>query len=94
MAACNQLQDTLKRKLAVAKAARGYSWQDIAAIMTRCGVPISANHLMAKMSRGSFKATEFLLLMRLLGMHSIELGDVEIPELDEALLELESKRHE
>jgi len=92
MAARHPLQDTLKRKVAAAKAARGYSWQDIAAIMTRCGVPISANHLMAKMSRGSFKATEFILLMRALGLRFVDLCDVEVPGLPEAIRELERGR--
>jgi hypothetical protein len=92
MATRNPLQDMLKRKVAAAKAARGYSWQDIARIMNRCGMPISANHLAAKMSRGSFKATELVLLLRALGIRFLDLCDVEVAGLEEAVREIERGR--
>ena len=86
------LQETLKRKVAAAKAAKGYSWNDIAAVMTRCGSPITANNLMAKMSRGGIKATELVLIMRLLGHRFIDLSDVDIPSLDGAIRDIERVR--
>jgi hypothetical protein len=85
------LQEALRRKLASAKAAQGYTWKDIAQIMTSCGVPVRANNLMAKMSRGGLKATEMVLIMRLLGNRFIDLSDVDVPGLSEALREFKAR---
>ena len=83
----DSLGTALKRKIGAAKAAKGYTWKDIASMMTRCGMPINASNLMAKMSRGAIRATELVLIMRLLGLRFIDLSDVEVPNIDAALHE-------
>jgi len=83
----DSLGTTLKRKIGAAKAAKGYSWKDIAFMMTRCGMPINASNLMTKMSRSTIRATELVLIMRLLGLHFIDLSDVEVPNIEAALRE-------
>lgn len=83
----DSLGTTLNRKIRAAKAAKGYSWNDIALMMTRCGMPINASNLMAKMSRSTIRATELVLIMRLLGLRFIDLSDVEVPDIEAALRE-------
>ena len=46
---------------------------------------------MAKMSRGGLKATEMVLIMRLLGNRFIDLSDVERSGLSEALREFKAR---
>ena len=88
----NSPEELLKRKLAAAKAARGYSWDDLAEIMTVCGMPISSGSLMAKSSRGAFKASELAVLMRALGLRFIDLSDLEIPGIDTAISMVEARK--
>jgi len=82
------IRDTVKRRLAAAKAAKGYTWDDIAKAMTDCGMPMSSGNLMTKNSRGMLKATEWVLIMRVLGLRFIDLSDLEIPGLAEVVKEL------
>ncbi len=48
--------------------------------------------MMAKMSRGAIRATELVLIMRLLGLRFIDLSDVEVPNIDAALRERDRHR--
>lgn len=80
----NPIQELVRRKIAAAKAARDLSWEELAQLMTRHGMPTNANRLTAKNSRGSFKASEFIVLLRLLGARFIDLSDVDLSAIESA----------
>ncbi len=78
------LSDAVRRKLAAAKAEKGLSWPALAQQMSAHGMPTTAQRLMAKNSRGAFKATELILLMRILGKRFIDLSDVDLSAAQDA----------
>lgn len=51
----------------------GLSWADVSERLSRHGLTISPANLMTKHSRGSFRATEFVHLMVVLGVRRLDL---------------------
>ncbi len=91
-AASKIARDYTKRQLASARAQKGWSWTDISALLDELGIDQTSNNLTTKHSRGAFKAADFLLMLRAMGVLYLDLSQLEIPGLDKAIQEMEKKR--
>ena len=67
------LDDYLRRTISAARAAKGYSWEEVARQVQARGWKITPGNLMTRHSRGAFRADELLLLMDVLGMGALTL---------------------
>lgn len=65
------LDDYLRRTLSAARAAKGYSWEEVSRRLAEKGWEITPGNLMTRHSRGAFRADELLLLMEVLGISAI-----------------------
>ena len=83
----------LQLKLAAAKAANGLTWQHISLAMAQCGIRLSPTNLMSKQSRGSFKANELIVLLRLLEVNTLDLSDIDIDGLAQAKAALQALKN-
>ena len=68
-----QLDNHLRRTLSSARAAKGYSWEDVSLALAARGWNITAINLMTRYSRVSFRANEWFLIMDVLEVRSIEI---------------------
>ena len=67
------LDEHLRRTLSSARAAKGYSWEDVSQALGARGWNITPSNLMTRHSRGAFRADEWLLIMDVLEVRSIEI---------------------
>jgi hypothetical protein len=86
------LRAFVKRKLSTAKASKGWTWDDISALIEELGGHQSGTTLTTKHSRGSFRAQDFLLMLRALGVRFIDLSDLDVTGLDEAVRKVEARK--
>jgi hypothetical protein len=86
------IKEFLRRKLNMAKAAKGWTWEDISALYEALGSRQTSTTLTTKHSRGSFRAADMLLMLRAMGVRHIEMSDLDIPGLDEALKKIEARK--
>lgn len=62
------VDQTLRRQVSTARAARGMSWDDVAAALAQRGWDITPGNLMTRHSRMSFRADELIVLLDVLGV--------------------------
>ena len=65
------LDDHLRRTVSSARAAKGYSWEEVSRRLSERGWEITPGNLMTRHSRGAFRADEMLLLMAVLDIPSL-----------------------
>ena len=65
------LDDHLRRTVSSARAAKGYSWEEVSRRLSEHGWEITPGNLMTRHSRGAFRADEMLLLMAVLDIPSL-----------------------
>ena len=70
------LDDHLRRTLSSARAAKDYSWEDVSQALAARGWNITPGNLMTRHSRGAFRADEWLLIMDVLEVRSIEVPSI------------------
>jgi hypothetical protein len=71
-----RLDDHLRRTLSSARAAKGYSWENVSQALAARGWNITPANLMTRHSRGAFRANEWLLIMDVLEVRSIEVPSI------------------
>lgn len=67
----DRIDDGLRRTLSAARAARGWSWDDVAREVAKRGWTITPGNLMTRHSRMSFRADELILLLDVMGVRSL-----------------------
>lgn len=67
----NTIDQSLRRMLNTARAAKGLSWEDVASMLRGRGWDISAGNLMTRHSRMAFRADEIVLLLDVLGVENV-----------------------
>lgn len=65
------VDEYIRCTLSSARAAKGYSWEDVSRKVAEMGWKISPGNLMTRYSRCSFRADELLLLMKALDIPTI-----------------------
>lgn len=88
----DSLRAFVKRKVSTAKAAKGWTWDDLSLLIETLGGHQSATTLTTKHSRGSFRTQDFLLMLRAMGVRFIDLSDLDIAGLDEAVRKVEARK--
>ncbi|MEO5625173.1 MAG: DUF6471 domain-containing protein [Dokdonella sp.] len=88
----DSLRAFVKRKISTAKASKGWTWDDLSALIEELGGNQSATTLTTKHSRGSFRAQDFLLLLRAMGVRFIDLSDLDVAGLDEAVRKVDARK--
>lgn len=61
----------IRRTISSARAAKGYSWEEVSRQLARRGWIITPGNLMTRYSRCAFRADEYILLMDVLGVSTI-----------------------
>lgn len=87
-----KIKDFIQKKVSVAKAAKGWGWEEISQVYAALGEEQSPNNLASKNSRGALKAQDFLLLLKALGVRFLDLSELSLPQLDEAVKVVEKKK--
>lgn len=67
----NEIDKSLRRLIASARASKGMSWEDVAKAVSELGWDISAGNLMTRNSRMAFRADELIVLLSVLGVNEI-----------------------
>ena len=67
----NDLDQSLRRVIATARAARAMSWEDVASAVNARGWEITAGNLMTRHSRMAFRADEYMLILDVLGVKDL-----------------------
>ncbi len=85
-------KDQVRRALTAAKNGKHWGWQEVSELLTELGIDQTANNLTTKQSRGAFKAADFLLLLRSMGVTQLDLSQLEIPGLAPATRKVEANK--
>jgi nicotinamidase-related amidase len=88
------LKAFVRRKLSAAKANKGWTWSDVSLLYEALGARQTETTLTTKHSRGSFRAQDFLLMLRGMGVRSLDLSDLDVNGLDEAIRRIETRKRE
>ncbi len=70
------VDEALRRALAVAKARKGWKWDDVAEALELRGWTITPGNLMTRHSRMAFRADELILLLDVLGVDSLSIAEL------------------
>src|SRR5205807_1346699 len=81
----DSLRAFVKRKLSAAKANKGWTWRDVSLLYEALGARQTPTTLTTKHSRGSFRAQDFLLMLRGMGVRSLDLSELDVNGLDDAV---------
>jgi nicotinamidase-related amidase len=87
------LRAFVKRKLSAAKANKGWTWRDVSLLYEALGARQTPTTLTTKHSRGSFRAQDFLLMLRGMGVRSLDLSELDVNGLDDAVRRIETGKH-
>lgn len=85
-------KDQVRRALTAAKNDKRWGWQEVSELLTELGIDQTPNNLTTKQSRGAFKASDFLLLLRSMGVTQLDLSGLEIPGLAPATRKVEANK--
>jgi hypothetical protein len=88
----DELRAFVKRRLSTAKAAKGWTWDDLSFLVESLGGHQSATTLTTKHSRGSFRAQDFVLMLRAMGVRFLDLSELDVAGLDEAVRKVEARK--
>lgn len=81
----DQVRDYAKRRLSAARASKNLSWSELSRAMQELGFDVTDSTLTTRHSRGTFKAIEFLALLRIMGVRFLDLSELDLDGLDEAI---------
>lgn len=72
-----KLDNQIRRMISSARAAKGYTWEDLAKELQIKGWDITAGNLMTRHSRCAFRADEVMLIMNVLGVQKVDVPSIE-----------------
>jgi hypothetical protein len=68
------IDQSLRRTIATARAAKGWTWDDVALALAERGWEVTPGNLMTKFSRMAFRADELVLVLTVLGVTALPIG--------------------
>lgn len=85
-------KEQVRKALTAAKNDKHWGWQEVSELLTELGIEQTPNNLTTRQSRGAFKASDFLLLLRSMGVTHLDLSALEIPGLVPATIKVEANK--
>lgn len=85
-------KEHVRTALTAAKNGKHWGWQEVSEMLTELGIEQTPNNLTTKQSRGAFKAADFLVMLRSMGVLYLDLSTLEIPGLAAAAKKVEAQK--